>query len=145
MRTDVIQMLLVTANQHIREQLATLLSKAADINLIAKAASAQELFDNSNLCTPDVAVIDFRLPDRAGWLLTRQLQTAYPGIRILALCISNDEEVFSAALAAGALGYLTYRCTDEELLAAIRSVYRGKAYFCAEAQELLIKGCLALG
>ncbi len=138
-----IQTLVVTANHHTREQLATLLHKEIDIHLLDETIGGQALFATTGHKIPDVALIDLELPDRAGWPVSRQLQTTYPGIKILVLCLSVDEAIFSDLLSNGVLGCLTYSCTGTELQTAIRAAYRGSHYLCAEAQELLIKGCLA--
>ena len=137
-----IQILVVTANQLISEQLITLLDKEVEFHLLDETTGRQALFDTTSQKIPDVALIDLGLPDRAGWLVSRQLQRSCPGIKILALCLSVNEDIFSDLLSNGVLGCLTYSFTAEELSAAIRTVYRGRPYLCAEAQEILIKGCL---
>jgi DNA-binding NarL/FixJ family response regulator len=136
-----IQVLLVHPHQETRNHLAGILSTENNIDIIAEAGSGQDILDIVKLSSPDVVVMGLTRQSLEEQM-TLHIHTAFPDIKILALSMFVDENSFSDILAAGARGFLVINCADEELASAIRSVYRGRPYFCAISQEILIKECL---
>lgn len=136
-----IQVLLVNT-RHISNRLALLQSSEDDIHIIAEADSGQAALLKIQLFQPDVVVMDPILSDMSCIQVTRQILVEHPDEKVLLLTTCIDENCFYESLAAGARGYLAKGCAGEELAAAIRAVYQGKPYFCAEGQEILIKKCL---
>jgi DNA-binding NarL/FixJ family response regulator len=74
---------------------------------------------------PDIVIMDINLPDISGVECTRQLKTLYPGLQILMLTVYEDTDAVFSALRAGASGYLLKQTPIEELLTALREIYRG--------------------
>lgn len=137
-----IEILLVHTCLETRNRQAAVLGTEDDIHIIAEADSGQEALHKIQLSSPDVVVIDPTLPDMSCIQVTRQIMSKYPDAKVLLLTKCIDENCFYESLAAGVRGYLTKGCAEEDLAAAIRTVYQGKPYFCAEGQELLMKKCL---
>jgi DNA-binding NarL/FixJ family response regulator len=78
---------------------------------------------------PDVVLLDVHLPDGGGHAVIRPVHAARPGVRFLALSVSDSPEDVLAAIRAGARGYVTKSISAEELVAAIHRVADGDAVF----------------
>jgi RNA polymerase sigma factor (sigma-70 family) len=74
---------------------------------------------------PDIVILDINLPDANGVECARQLKPICPNVQILMLTVYEDTESVFSALRAGASGYLLKQTPIEELLAALREIYRG--------------------
>jgi len=137
-----INVLLVDDHTIIRAGLALLLTEEQDIAVIAEAGSGQEALDKIKQSVPDVVVMDLTLPDMGGVQVTRRILAEHPQIKVLMLTMFLDDNCVLESLDAGAKGYLVKDCAAEELVAAIRTIHQGRAYFCVGAQEIMMKKCL---
>ena len=106
----------------------SLLESAADIDLVAEAASGPAALDAICSNAPDVAVIDISLPGFNGIELAKRLAQQCPGTKVIALTVHEDRAYVQPLLQAGARGYLLKRSAGEELLRAIRAVAEGGLY-----------------
>lgn len=140
-----ISVLLVDDHTVIRAGLTALLAEESDIRVIAEAGSGSQALDRINEAVPDVVVMDLSLPDMGGVQAARRILAEHPETRILMLTMLLDETCVMESLDAGAKGYLVKDCAAEELVAAIRTVYEGKPYFCGGAQEIMMKKCVSDG
>ena len=137
-----IKVLLVDDHKIIRDGLSAILKAETDITIVAEAGSGREALEKVDQSAPDVVVMDLTLPDMGGVQVTRRILAAYPTINVLILTVYLDENCVFESLGAGARGYLAKDCAAEELVAAIRSVYQGKPYFCLGCQEIMLKKCV---
>lgn len=135
-----IKILLVDDHKIMRDGLASLLSDEEDIDVVAEASGGGEAVEKALEHAPDVVVMDLTLPDMGGIEATRRILAKNPDIKVLVLSMLMDRNCVLESLEAGARGYLAKDCAAEELVAAIRTVYAGKPYFCADATEIMIKG-----
>lgn len=135
-----IKVLLVDDHKIMRDGLVSLLNDAKDIDVIAEASGGEEAIQKALEHSPDVVVMDLTLPDIGGMEATRSIVAQNPGIRVLVLSMLMDRNCVLESLESGARGYLAKDCAAEELVAAIRTVFAGKPYFCASATEIMIKG-----
>ncbi|GAM10778.1 oxygen regulatory protein NreC [Geobacter sp. OR-1] len=135
-----IKVLLVDDHKIMRDGLASLLSPAEEIDVVAEAATGGEAIEKAREYSPDVVVMDLTLPDIGGTEATRRIVAEHAGIRVLVLSMLLDKNCLLESLEAGAKGYLIKDCAAEELVTAIRSVFAGKPYYCADAMDILIKG-----
>jgi DNA-binding NarL/FixJ family response regulator len=78
---------------------------------------------------PDVVVLDLQLPDVSGVEVIRGLLAALPGVRVLMLSASGEEQSVLDAVKAGATGYLVKSASPEEFLEAVRRTSAGDAVF----------------
>lgn len=137
-----IKVLLVDDHKIIRDGLSAILGSEDDISIVAEAGSGQEALDKFKDSAPDVVVMDLALPDMGGIQVTRQILAEHPEVKVLILSMLLDDTCIFESLEAGARGYLVKDCAAEELVAAIRSLYAGSPYFCAGAQEIMLRRCL---
>ena len=119
-----LRVLVVDADDRIRESLTGLLSISGQCMVVASAGQVGEALDLAVANRPDVVIVDPRLPEVDGGIafITR-LRAELPGVRILAMSWSDSLE--SAALASGADGFVRKTFRPTELTAAIVAAGRG--------------------
>jgi DNA-binding NarL/FixJ family response regulator len=78
---------------------------------------------------PDVVLLDVHMPDGGGLAVIRQVAETHPGVRFLALSVSDAAEDVIAVIRAGARGYVTKTIGPDELAEAIERVREGDAVF----------------
>jgi DNA-binding NarL/FixJ family response regulator len=76
---------------------------------------------------PDVAVMDLNMPGISGVEATRRIREATPGTRVIMLTVSPDEADVSAAVLAGASGYLMKDAEPDQIVAGVRAAAAGEA------------------
>jgi len=126
MMQTTIRVLIVDDQAIVRKGTMALLAQVAGITVIGDAADGQAAIDQAATLKPDVILMDLVMPKVDGITAIQQISADQPTIRILALTsFATDDKVFPA-IKAGALGYLLKDAEPEELVAAIRQVYRGE-------------------
>lgn len=122
-----IRILLVDDHEIVRKGLTAMLDSQPDIEVVAEASSAEEAVRRVGLDSPDVVVMDVRMPDRSGIEACREILDAFPDVRVLMLTSYADEEALMASIMAGASGYVLKRINGTELLEDIRRVAAGES------------------
>jgi two-component system, NarL family, response regulator LiaR len=121
---------LLIADDHtlVREGLLALMETIPDLEVIGQAADGLEAVELALRLNPDVILLDIAMPRMDGLQAISEIIAHNPNPRILIVTsFSEDEQVFQA-IQLGALGYLLKDCSSEELVQAIRDVYRGEAH-----------------
>jgi CheY-like chemotaxis protein len=113
--------------------------------VVAEASDGLEAVDLCLRHTPDVVLMDVRMPGIDGIEATRRLVAARPEIKILILTTFRDDEYVYGALRAGASGFLLKRASPERLLDAVRTVAAGEALLDPSVTQSLIQRFLATG
>jgi DNA-binding NarL/FixJ family response regulator len=117
----------VAEDQHlVRAGLRGIVDTAADLTVVAEAATGRQAVDLARGELPDVILMDIRMPDLDGIEATR-LITASTAVRVLILTTFDLDDYVYAALRAGASGFLLKDTPPLELLAAIRVIAAGDA------------------
>lgn len=122
-----VRVLLVDDQALFREALATLLATHDAIEVVGEAGNGDEAIRQAAELTPDVVLMDLRMPVLDGVAATRRLRTDHPGIGIIALTTFDDDENVFAALRAGALGYLLKDVSSARLIEAVLAAARGES------------------
>lgn len=119
---------LLIVDDHVvfREGLRALLDMEADLHVIGEASCGKEALDFVAVDSPDVILLDLHLPDGNGASFCRQLLEVNPTSRVLILSAYDDEQEITAALVAGASGYVLKTIDVGRLAEGIRSVSRGE-------------------
>ena len=99
------------------------------VEVVGEAASVLEAVPLIKELDPDVVLLDVHLPDGGGHAVIAQVAPERPGVRFLALSVSDAAEDVIAVIRAGARGYVTKSISGEELAEAIRRVRDGDAVF----------------
>ena len=99
------------------------------VEIVGEAASVAEAVPLIRDLDPDVVLLDVHLPDGGGHAVIAQIAPERPGVRFLALSVSDAAEDVIDVIRAGARGYVTKTISGEELAAAIEQVANGDAVF----------------
>lgn len=122
-----IAVLLVDDHQMVRAGLATLLDATDDIVVVGQAGDGREAVEVAASTLPDVVLMDLSMPVLDGVEATRQVLADQPEVKVVVLTSFSDRDRVTAALSAGAVGYLLKDCDPADLLAAVRSAAAGHA------------------
>lgn len=120
-----IRVLIADDHEVVRKGLRALLESAPGITVVGEAADGEEAVRLHARLSPDVAVLDLRMPVRNAIQATEEIRRASPGARVLVLSTYDHEEDVLGALRAGASGYLLKDASAPELLDAVRAVHAG--------------------
>ncbi|HVG98845.1 MAG TPA: response regulator transcription factor [Chloroflexota bacterium] len=123
-----IRVLLVDDQQLVRAGLRMILCREEGFDVVGECADGAEVPAAVEALRPDVVVMDVRMPRVDGATATRRLRAVPGGPPVLVLTTFKDDEVLSAALRAGAGGFLLKDAPGEEILRAAREVAGGGAY-----------------
>jgi len=120
-----IRLLLVDDQAIIREGLCTLLQAQADLEVVGEASQGKEAVAQALALTPDVILMDIRMPVMDGVAATQALSQQLPSAKILVLTTFDDDDYVAQAMQQGAKGYLLKDTPSTEIAEAIRLVHRG--------------------
>jgi len=136
----VIKVLVVDDHDLVRMGITRMLADISGIKVIGEAASGEDALRLARELSPQVVLMDVKMPGIGGLEATRKLLRQDPGIRVLAVTVCDEEPFPSRLLKAGAAGYLTKGAALEEMVRAIRVVASGQRYISPEiAQQLALK------
>jgi DNA-binding NarL/FixJ family response regulator len=119
----------------VRESLATLIERQADLCVCGQAEKSGEAFEAISRLQPDVVLVDLSLQGESGLELIKQLQNMTEPPRILVLSMHDEMLYGERALRAGALGYVMKRATTGKVIEGIRQVLRGKLFISEALAE----------
>jgi two-component system, NarL family, response regulator DevR len=118
---------LLDDHEIVRRGLRELLEATADLEVVGEAGTAEEALRRIPATTPDVAVLDVRLPDGDGVTVCRDIRSRLPAVQCLMLTSFADDEALFDAIMAGAAGYVLKQIRGTELIDAIRKVASGQS------------------
>lgn len=140
MSDALVRVMLVDDHAVVRMGFRLLLEGSGDLRVVAEAESGEEALRMYSDMHPDVIVLDISMPGIGGLETVSRLLSKQPDARILVLSAHEDTMHARRALKAGALGYLSKRSAAEELMHAIRQVYRRKTFIePALAQQMAVQ------
>jgi two-component system response regulator NreC len=123
----------------VRSGLRALLERDGEFQVIAEAADGYEAIDLAVLHKPDVILLDVGMPRLSGPDAAQSISQKLPAARIVMLSMHSDEAYVLRALKAGARGYLLKASPEADVIAAIRAVASGNAYFSPSITKLLVE------
>jgi DNA-binding NarL/FixJ family response regulator len=133
-----IRILVVDDHPIVRSGLTSVLSSQADFDVIGEASNGDEAIAAAARLTPDLVLMDLRMPVRNGVDASAAILAARPSTRIVVLTTyASDGEVLRA-IEAGAVGYLLKDVPHDELFRALRAVARGERYLAPVVTERLM-------
>ena len=113
----------------VRAGLARILSPADGFEVVAECADGRQAVDELPALRPDVVLMDVRMPALDGIAATAQLRGLDDPLDVLVLTTFGEDEVLWGAIEAGAAGFVLKDSTAEDLIAAVRAVAEGAAWF----------------
>ncbi len=129
----------LVADDHpvVREGLATMVRRQADLRVVAEAADGAEALAAWERHRPDVTLLDLRMPVLDAIEVTGLIRAAEPRAKIIILTTYDNEEDLFHGMQAGARAYLLKDTPRTELLDCIRRVARGETCLSAELAQKL--------
>lgn len=121
----------------VREGLAAMLSRRAEMQVVAEASNGTQAVALALQHKPDVLLMDLRMPQMGGVEAIRAIRAEWPEARVIVLTTYDGDEDIYRALQAGAKGYLLKDTPREELLEAIRAVHAGRKHIPPEVAAKL--------
>jgi DNA-binding NarL/FixJ family response regulator len=121
------RILLVDDHEVVRLGLKALLERHPNFNVVAEASTAREAIEHVKTYSPDVVVMDIRLPGGSGIEACQEITTNHPDTRVIMLTSYAEDEMLFSAIRAGAAGYVLKQIGAEDLVRAIEAVSRGEA------------------
>ena len=124
---EAIRVLIVDDHALFRRGLQMVLESEHDIDVVSEATDGDEAVERAEATTPDVVLMDVRMPKRSGIEATRMIKEILPSTQILMLTISDEEADLYEAIKAGAAGYLLKEISIDEVSNAVRAVHQGQS------------------
>jgi DNA-binding NarL/FixJ family response regulator len=124
-----IRVALVDDQAIVRAGLARILSPADGFEVVAECADGRQAVAELPGLHPDVVLMDIRMPDLDGIAATKRLRAAERPLVVLVLTTFGEDEVLWGAIEAGAAGFVLKSSSAEDLIAAVRAVAGGGAWF----------------
>jgi NarL family two-component system response regulator LiaR len=125
--SETIRVFITDDHSIVRKGIKAAMELVPDIEIIGEASNGQEAVEGVREYQPDVVLMDLVMPVMDGIEAIRQIKTHCPEVRILVLTTFAGEDKVFPAIKAGALGYHLKDSEPEELVEAIRQVYRGES------------------
>lgn len=120
-----IRLVVVDDQELMRDGLIAILERQEGIAVVGSAADGVEALQVAEALTPDVILMDVRMPVMDGVQATVELRRRWPEIKVLMLTTFDDDAYIVEALRAGAAGYMLKNIPAQDLAAAVRLAHRG--------------------
>ncbi|MEV0651155.1 response regulator transcription factor [Phytomonospora sp. NPDC050363] len=125
----VIRLLLADDELMIRAGVKAVLATDAGIEVVAEAGDGHEAVESARLHRPDLALLDIRMPRLDGLGAAAELRKAVPETAVVMLTTFGEDAYIAKALAEGVAGFLLKSGDPRELIAGVKAVAEGGAYF----------------
>ncbi|MGZ3836722.1 MAG: response regulator transcription factor [Mucilaginibacter sp.] len=138
---------LAIADDHkiFRNGLKATLEDYPDFNLMIEASNGKELIGLLATHTPDVILMDIKMPEMDGMQTTAFVSQNFKQVKVLALSMHNEDKYIVDMMRAGASGYLLKNAEPEEIIEAIMTVHNKGFYFNEHLSVTLIKQLVGPG
>lgn len=122
-----IRVLIADDHAVVRAGLRALLERHDQLRVIAEASTGEEAVSKAKEWSPDIAILDIRMPGLSGIEACKQIVEAVEDCRVIMLTSYAEDELLFAAIQAGASGYVLKRIGDNDLVQAIERISRGES------------------
>ncbi len=139
MSSHVRRVLIADDHDVVRRGVRTLLESHGNLKIVGEAAGGRAALEMARETRPDIAVIDYSLPELNGLDLTLALKRELPRIEVLVYTMHDREDLILEVLRAGAKGYVLKSDTERHLLAAIDALSIHRPYFSGAISETLLE------
>jgi DNA-binding NarL/FixJ family response regulator len=135
----VIRIVIADDQALVRGGFRMILAAEAGFEVVGEAADGREAVSLCRSLTPDVVLMDIRMPELDGLAATRQVMHASPATRVLMLTTFGEDGYVWQAMNAGASGFLLKDVPPEQLVSAVRTIHRGDALLAPAITRRLIE------
>lgn len=127
----------------VRRGVRTLLETRPNLHIVAEVTNGRDALQEALSTRPDIAILDYSLPELNGLDLTRAIKREVPRVEVLIYTMHDREELVLEVLRAGARGYVLKSDTERHLLAAVDALSINRPYFSGVISETLLERFLA--
>jgi DNA-binding NarL/FixJ family response regulator len=138
MTTDQLRIIVADDHPAMRAGIVALLAAEPAIAVVGEAANGQEAVELIAGTSPDVALLDLRMPVLDGVAATERIVAGGTGTRVLILTTYDTDADIEHAVEAGAVGYLLKDTTRDQLVDAIRAAARGETVLAPRVAQRLV-------
>lgn len=138
MSPEPIRVLIVDDHPVVRDGLRGMFDRCDDVTVIGEAADGREAVDRAPALTPDVILMDLRMPGTDGVTAIRELAARGVAAKVLVLTTYDTDSDVLPAIEAGASGYLLKDASPAELRRAIRTAHEGGTVLAPSVASLLM-------
>ncbi|MCB2224487.1 MAG: response regulator transcription factor [Actinobacteria bacterium] len=136
---DTLRIVLVDDHEVVREGLRALLDAEDGIDVVGEAGTVADAVRRVGYESPDVVVLDVRLPDGSGIEACREIRARWPEVRVLMLTSFADDEALFSSIMAGASGYVLKQIKGSDLISSVRRVGKGESLLDPEMTERVFR------
>ena len=120
-----IRVLLADDQSILADGIKSVLSSCPDIEVVGIASDGFEALTMTDGCSPDVVLMDIRMPNMNGVIATQEVKRRHPDVKVLILTTFDDSDYILNAINNGASGYLLKDTSSAALIDAIENAYAG--------------------
>ncbi len=135
---ETIKVIIADDHKMFRQGILTILNDTNGEIEAFESESGDELLELMKTQPADVILMDINMPGINGIEATKRIKKQYPGVNVMAVSTSDEENYVLEMLKAGAMGYVLKSTGVDELIEAIKVVARGDSYFCKEASTVIL-------
>ena len=117
------------------DALRRVLDEAEDFEVVGETDSGAHVLPLVSRHSPDMVLMDVRMPGMDGLSALDQIRKRHPGIKVVLISASTDQEEIQAALRRGADGYLVKSINPADIPSALRQAYDGTSFYALGASE----------
>lgn len=128
----------------VRKGLRFLLNESEEAQVIGEASDGREAVALAHSMRPDLVIMDIQMPNLNGIDAAAQIVKERPETGVVILSMYSDESYILRALNAGAKGYLLKDSVETDILAAVRSITKGKPFFSPAITQMLLEDYMRL-
>jgi DNA-binding NarL/FixJ family response regulator len=131
--------MIVDDHDALRRGIRALVETRPNFTVVAEAGSGHAALEEARKTNPDIAIVDYSLPELNGLDLTVALKRELPRLEILIYTMHARDEIISGILKAGARGYVMKSDSEEHLLGALDALALRRPYFSGTVSEALLE------
>lgn len=139
MTSPIKRLMIVDDHDALRRGVRALVETRPNTVVVGEAENGRKALELARQCSPDIAIIDYSLPELNGVELTASLKREVPRLEVLLYTMHDKEATIVEALRAGARGYVMKSDSESHLLAAIDALAIRRPYFSGAVSEALLQ------
>ncbi|OLM17644.1 DNA-binding response regulator, LuxR family [Pseudonocardia sp. Ae707_Ps1] len=139
-----VRLMLVDDQELVRAGFAMVLDSCDDLTVVAQAGDGEQALAELDRTAVDVVLMDVRMPRLDGIEATRRALAAHPGLKVVVLTTFDLDESVTAAIGAGASGFLLKDVKPQGLIDAVRTVHSGDSVIDPVSTRRLLRATAPL-
>jgi DNA-binding NarL/FixJ family response regulator len=134
-----IKVMIADDHKLFRRGMVAILNQCDDIELVGEAGDGDEAIKLAQIREPDVLLLDLNMPIKTGYEVMRELRAVNSKCKVVIVSMLSNSDSIVRAISDGASGYVTKEAEPEEILTAIRSVYKNNFYFNEQTNDAMLR------